>query len=409
MLLGLLLRRRRVPAGRIQRARRSRATRASSTSCTSRPYFQDDWRVNSKLTLNLGLRWDYRNVPYETQQPHGVAQPRTMRRAACWWPTSRWSTAASWTARYYQLADRRSPENPDRFKVFAPRLGFAWRPFEDGKTVVRGGYGVFFDSAEGREIDGAADVYPYVSRGNYQQSVGQVDAAADDGRAVPELRGARRGDAGGQHLPRRQPVAAAAESVRAAMVARRAARGVPAARSLELNYIGNKGTNLLMRRNIAQALPYDPAHPSRRGAQAVPELRRLHRQRLERPVELQRASTPSWSTAARGALLTFAYTWAKSTDTKSAAAGIGATGFNGWQGFLDNHDPERDHGLSDFDVDHRLVGSFVYNLPFGNGETYRRRCDGRQGSAGRRLAGERHLHLAARVPAHRSPPPISAA
>ena len=72
----------------------------------------------------------------------------------------------------------------------------------------------------------------------------------------------------------------------------------------------------------------------------------------------------------RGALLTFAYTWAKSTDSKSAAAGIGASGFNGWQGFLNNHDPERDYGLSDFDVDHRLVGSFVYNLPFGSGEKF---------------------------------------
>jgi hypothetical protein len=72
----------------------------------------------------------------------------------------------------------------------------------------------------------------------------------------------------------------------------------------------------------------------------------------------------------RGALLTFAYTWAKSTDSKSAAAGIGASGFNGWQGFLNNHDPERDYGRSDFDVDHRLVGSFVYNLPFGSGERY---------------------------------------
>src|SRR4029450_12383301 len=53
-----------------------------------------------------------------------------------------------------------------------------------------------------------------------------------------------------------------------------------------------------------------------------------------------------------------------------APAGTGASNFNGWQGFLNNHDPERDHGLSDFDVDHRLVGSFVYNLPFGNGERF---------------------------------------
>ena len=40
--------------------------------------------------------------------------------------------------------------------------------------MIRGGYGVFFDSAEGREIDGASDIYPYVSRGNYQQTFGQA-------------------------------------------------------------------------------------------------------------------------------------------------------------------------------------------------------------------------------------------
>jgi outer membrane receptor protein involved in Fe transport len=135
------------------------------------PYFQDDWRVNSRLTVNLGLRWDYRNVPYETRN-------RMAWRNVDYAPGGLLVADESLVeggivdGAYYQYAGRRSPENPDRFKVFAPRVGLAWRPIGE-QTVIRGGYGVFFDSAEGREIDGAADVYPYVSRGNYIQSIGQ--------------------------------------------------------------------------------------------------------------------------------------------------------------------------------------------------------------------------------------------
>ncbi len=72
----------------------------------------------------------------------------------------------------------------------------------------------------------------------------------------------------------------------------------------------------------------------------------------------------------RGLLGSVAYTLAKSTDSKSAAAGIGANESAGWQGFLNNHDVARDHGLSSFDVAHRVVASFVWNLPFGKGERF---------------------------------------
>ena len=68
-------------------------------------------------------------------------------------------------------------------------------------------------------------------------------------------------------------------------------------------------------------------------------------------------------------LLTSAYTWAKSIDDKSAAAGIGGAD-TGWQGFIDNHNVRLDHARSDFDVDHRLVSSFLYNLPIGRGGKY---------------------------------------
>ena len=91
--------------------------------------------------------------------------------------------------------------------MFAPRLGFAWRPFGERdrhprrlRRVLRLG-GRARDRRRGRRLS--------VRQPRQLHAVGRsADAAADDGCAVPELRGAGRGDAGGQHVPRRQPVAA---------------------------------------------------------------------------------------------------------------------------------------------------------------------------------------------------------
>jgi hypothetical protein len=331
------------------------------------PYFQDDWRVNSKLTVNLGMRWDYRNVPYETRNrmawrnldyaPGGllVADESLV-------------DAGIADGGYYQYAGRRSPENPDRFKVFAPRVGFAWRPFDE-RTVLRGGYGMFFDSAEGREIDGAADVYPYVSRGNYIQTVGQATPLQTTDSLFPSFA------APGVATPAANTFLAVSQSPQprnpyVQQWSLGAQRELLRGTTMELNYIGTHGSNLLMRRNIAQALPYNPANPLSVAARKPFPNFIVYIDSDWSGRSNYHALNTKLEHRARGAILTFAYTWAKSTDSKSAAAGIGASGFNGWQGFLNNHDPERDYGLSDFDVDHRLVGSFVYNLPFGSGEKF---------------------------------------
>jgi hypothetical protein len=94
-------------------------------------YAQDDWKVTPNLTLNLGLRWDANigNLPRQdknrtilllSQLNHPLARALTqdqdkLRR-----------TTPSWTE-------------------FQPRIGFAWDPWGKSKTVIRGGYGIFYD------------------------------------------------------------------------------------------------------------------------------------------------------------------------------------------------------------------------------------------------------------------------
>jgi hypothetical protein len=62
------------------------------------------------------------------------------------------------------------------------------------------------------------------------------------------------------------------------------------------------------------------------------------------------------------------YTWAKSLDDKSAAAGVGST--NAFAGHMNEHNQALDYGRSDFDVNHRFVTSVVYQLPLGRGKRF---------------------------------------
>jgi hypothetical protein len=138
----------------------------------------------------------------------------------------------------------------------------------------------------------------------------------------------------------------------------------------EVNYIGSRGTHLLMRRNIAQALPYDPANPLPVDARKpFPNFVVYIDSDFSGDSKYHSLNT-KLERHTSSLVATVVYTWARSVDSKSAAAGIGASAYNGWQGLLNNNDPELDRGRSDFDVDHRLVSSFVYNLPFGRGEKF---------------------------------------
>ena len=92
----------------------------------------------------------------------------------------------------------------------------------------------------------------------------------------------------------------------------------------ELNYVGSKGNNLLMRINIAQALPYTPANPTVAGRKPFPNFG-VYIDSTWSGTSKYNALNAKIEHHGRSLLATFAYTWSKSTDSKSAAAGIGAS------------------------------------------------------------------------------------
>ena len=339
------------------------------------PYIQDDWKVTKKLTLNLGVRWDYRSTPTETNDRMGWRDLSNPRGGLLVADKTLVDKGIVGDGSYYKFAGRRNPRDAPK-RVFAPRIGAAFRPFNDDKTVVRVGYGVFFDSAEGREIDGASDIYPYVSRGNYIQSIGQTNLLTTD-RLFPNFVG----------LGAATPAANSFLAVNISPEPRNPyvqqwsfgiQRALGGNSTVEVNYIGNKGTNLLMRRNIAQArLPINPglcaATPA---AGDCPVLARRPFPNFGTYIDSDWSGNSSYNSfnarverRTGSMIFTGIYTWAKSIDSKSAAAGIG-NDVAGWQGFLDNNDVRRDRGRSEFNVDHRLVGSFVYEIPVGKGKKY---------------------------------------
>ena len=339
------------------------------------PYIQDGWKVNQRLILNLGLRYDFRTIPFESNDRMGWRDLSNPRGGLLVADENLVKTGIVGDQSYYRFAGRRNPADAPK-RVFAPRIGFAFRPFSDDKTVVRGGYGVFFDSAEGREIDGAADIFPYVSRGNYVQSLGQANLINTD-RLFPDFASAKVATPAANTFlavnispePRNPYVQQWSLGVQ---------RSLTRNTTLELNYIGTKGTHLLMRRNIAQARP--PANPALCAATPTagdcPVASRKPFPNFGTYIDSDWSGNSSYNSfnakvehRSNSMLFTMVYTWAKSIDSKSAAAGIG-NDVAGWQGFLNNADVRRDRGLSEFNVDHRLVSSLVYELPIGRGKKF---------------------------------------
>ena len=309
-------------------------------------YAQDDIRFTSKLTVNLGLRWDPKFDSYETGKKRTTFEP------------GRQSTVFPNAPRGLLFQGDAGYENhivPRDWNNLAPRIGFAYQVIP--QTVIRGAYGIFYDQFMGIFNNRSAQAEPFIrqniiqtppSLANPYGSAQPLEPAA----FVPPANYAFSAFSTWA-LPTRKMVSGYMQNWN--FIIERQLAGDLLVRA---GYVGSKGTHLLNASEVNPAL-YSP------GATAA----NLNERRIYQPIGgLQLGRSDAWSkyhslqlTATkrynRGVTVTAHYTWSKSIDITSYAS---------VEGNAAGPDPfnfNRNRGLSDFDIPHRFVVSGVWELP----------------------------------------------
>jgi hypothetical protein len=139
-------------------------------------FIQDDFKVNSRLTVNLGLRWEYDGFPTErygdfTDVWPGLINNAPVPGSGCVSATGRaiglgaagtgcslagFMVPSNYTGPLptglYQSALPYQTESGPPYHDFAPRLGFAWQPTSSRRLVLRGGAGYFYERTNGSDM-----------------------------------------------------------------------------------------------------------------------------------------------------------------------------------------------------------------------------------------------------------------
>jgi outer membrane receptor protein involved in Fe transport len=142
--------------------------RFSITTLDSGFFTQDDWKLTPRLTLNIGLRYDYEHVPPPYPSLVGTSL----------------LTAAVNGLGPFPDATAAIGNHPNDLNNFGPRVGLSWDPFGGGKTVVRAGYGLYF----GRNLNGIVlNAYEATGSPNGQYTIPNIFGTAPNGTSIPEF------------------------------------------------------------------------------------------------------------------------------------------------------------------------------------------------------------------------------
>ncbi|MEZ5366676.1 MAG: carboxypeptidase regulatory-like domain-containing protein [Bryobacterales bacterium] len=321
-------------------------------------FVQDDWKLRSNLTLNIGVRWETHTPRVDVKDRQSGFDPTAIN-PVCNCPGTITFAGLNGQGRTVYNGD---------YNNIAPRFGLAWQPFGDNKTVVRSGYGIFYgpplpgsnNLAAGFSIDGdfltpdngvtapflLADGFPAVAR----PELGPGFGAVAPGKAAvysPQLidKDRRLGYSQMWNL-----------SVQ---------RAVGFNSIVEVSYLGNVGHKL--------------PGPDVSMNQVLPESFRAGNMQALRPFPQFNAVTritPMWGNSSyhggnlkfekrfsKGLNMLANYTYAKFIDDTYAQFEAGESDL----GMQNYYNRAAEKALSGNDVRHRLAWSSVYEIPLGKG------------------------------------------
>ena len=289
-------------------------------------FVQDNFKVRPNLTLELGLRYDSNMSPTERYNRFVVFDPAT--------------------DSLVQVNQGIAPVYHTNNKNFQPRVGFAWDPFKDGKTSLRGAYAILADQPVTNVVTPVSANPPLATPLNVTTS--GTNLHFDNAAVV----------AGAAGLAP-QSVDHNFDNAYVQSWNLNAQREVTRGLGITVGYFGSKGTHLRISRNINQ--PVGGVRPFARLSAASPILPGAA---LGNITQIESTGNSSynalWVTAekrlARGWQFNTSYTWSKSIDYNSLNS----------QGVIvqNSYDLRGSRGLSDYDARHRFVFSTIYALPF---------------------------------------------
>lgn len=320
-------------------------------------YLNDGWRIRRNLTLNLGLRYEFFSVPHNRDEQldsnfyfgDGANLYQQIRNGSVQ------LTSASGVGGFYK-----SDTNN-----YAPRLGFAWDVFGDGRTSLRGGYGVAYERVFDNAIASIIQNPP-----NYAQ-VALIAGTNISGIDITDSNTGPFDESGRLTIPQSN-ITAIDRNLKTAYarfwnlsLQRELARNLVAS----VDYSGSQGRGLYSVSNfnrIGSGNVYLGDACTTGNCTA-----RLNKQYADINVLTNDGNSDyqgitvgldGRNMLTRGLQFNARYTWATAKDNLSSTLSEASNNFN--LGFLDPFNPSLDRGYADYDIRHRLVVSGIWDIPY---------------------------------------------